>query len=298
MRKIIALAILLLIAFSLSISINAENSKTSCIKDKDLREKLTNSLDKEEFEILSNKDIYASDVKYIDITDKPILKVFNEDIFYICHLTLDDIVNTISEEIKEGKKTIDYVIFDEKPIRLSVGDNMRTEDPNDYIITRSYSLQETSYITDVMNMSGVTEILNQSCAINNIFVFDMFRSPFGIVLYAETNNGIFVKYYPHEFAEGVWFTEEDFQKYGKAYYEYLISYERNYNEKGEALGGNHISLLEYIDTKYGKVIPPVNTDKKELSYLWFVIPVSVCITASAVILFVFRKKLFKSSKKA
>ena len=31
-----------------------------------------------------------------------------------------------------------------------------------------------------------------------------------------------------------------------AYYEYLTSYEHNYNEKDEALGGNNISFLSFI----------------------------------------------------
>ena len=292
MKKATTLIILLALLFSLNIPINAEESKTSCIKDTQLREKLTNSISKEELDILGNKDIWFDLDNLdedIDITNKPILKVFKENIWWVAHLPLDEITNIFSEKAKTQMKTVDYVVFDEKPMRFSVGDNIKTDDTDDYVVTPSYELPGAPFISDVMNLSCTTEILNISCEIENLIVFDSFSSHLGAMLYASTNKGIFVKYYADQASEGAWFAEEDFQKYAKAYYEYTTSYEYNYNEKGEPLAIGSTSLLDFIETKYeGENI--VSNDGKNFSYLWIAIPVGVVGLLSIVAVVIFRKK--------
>ena len=64
-------------------------------------------------------------------------------------------------------------------------------------------------------------ILGNECEILQIVTFDGYTSHQGTLTYVETDKGMFVKYYPDQVSEGSWFTEEDFRKYAKAYYEYI-----------------------------------------------------------------------------
>ena len=297
MRKTTTLIILFALLFSLNIPINAEESKTSCIKDTQLREKLTNSISKEELDILGNKDIWFNLDNLdedIDITNKPILKIFNEDIWSIAHLPLDDIVTTISEKAKTQMETVDYVVFDENPIRFSVGDNPNTEDPNDYIVTPSYTYWDAPFIADVMNLSCTTEVLNIPCEIEELIAIDRCGAYKGAMLYAITNKGVFVKYYNDQNSEGIWFTEEDFRKYAKVYYEDSLG--KGYNENGDPIDGFSASLLDFIETKYegeyvaSSIVNESSNDKKEFPYLWIAIPVGVVGILSIVAVVIFRKK--------
>ena len=186
-------------------------------------------------------------------------------------------------------ETVDYVVFDENPIRFSVGDNPNTEDPNDYIVTPSYTYWDAPFLADVMNLSCTTEVLNIPCEIEELIAIDRCGAHKGAMLYAITNKGVFVKYYVDQVSDGVWFKEEEFQKYSKAYYEYITSYEYNYNENGEPLAIGSTSLLDFIETKYeGKNI--VSNDGKNFSYLWIAIPVGVVGILSIVAVVIFRKK--------
>ena len=288
MRKIITLSILFLLLSFLPISIFAESSNTTCIKDEKIAELLTSSISEEELEILSDKSIYDVRVQDVDITDKPILKVFNEHIMSIAHLPLDDIINTVSEKAEKERISIDYVVFGEEPVRLRRADRTSTEDPDDYVILLSSSLQETPYITDIINMNSETKILNVSCKVESITVFDKLFFHKGALLYAQTNKGIFVKYYADRVSEGIWFAEEDFQKYSKAYIEHLIA--TAYDEEGNPLNGTSISLLDFIETKYDGEAAVSNNDKKDFSYLWIAIPVGVVGILSVVAVVIFRKK--------
>ena len=97
---------------------------------------------------------------------------------------------------------------------------------------------DTTYAKDIANLSVQTEILGKQCKISQIVGFDEGHSHKGTAIYVVTDQGIFVRYYPDYISEGVWLTEQDYQTYAKAFYEYTTSYEYNYNENGEALNGN------------------------------------------------------------
>ena len=218
MKKATTLIILLALLFSLNIPINAEELKPTCIKDDKIAELLTNSLPED----LTDTDVYSITIDGINVTDKPILKVFNYDSFRMAHLPLEDIIPNMSKETNINQKSLDYVIFDIIPRRVSAIKDIRTEDPDDYAIYRSDYCKDPPYVTDIINMELKTEILNVACEIKDMIAFDGFHSHMGAMLYVTTDKGVFVKYYTDEISEGTWFTEEDFQKFGKAYYEYLV----------------------------------------------------------------------------
>ena len=290
MKKAIILITIFLLLCSLGISINAEEQTISCIEDQKLVDTLIQTFDKSELDILNDEKLHNKDLPDINFSEKPIIKIYCEVYWYLAHLPLDNILSDMPE-----RNDIDYVVFDDNPIRVRKVLFYGKEIPE---ILISAEPADINFINDIQKMSSKMLILGNECEILQIVTFDGYTSHQGTLTYVDTDKGMFVKYYPDQLSEGSWFTEEDFRKYAKPYYEYISAYENNYDENGQGLNGIHISLLEYIDTKYGKVVPSVNTDEKDFSYLWFVIPVGIYITVSAVILFVFRKKLLKSSKKA
>ena len=176
------------------------------------------------------------------------------------------------KETNINQKSLDYVIFDIIPIRVSAIKDIRTEDPDDYAIYRSDYCKEPPYVTDIINMELKTEILNVACEIKDMIAFDGFHSHMGAMLYVTTDKGVFVKYYTDEISEGTWFTEEDFQKFGKAYYEYLVEI---------SCGG---------EVEPCKCLSPREEDTLlKFSYWWIAIPVGVCAVLALFAAFIYRK---------
>lgn len=289
MKKAIILITIFLLLFLLGISINAEEQTISCIEDQKLVDTLIQTFDKSELDILNDEKLHNKDLPDINFSEKPIVIIYDHVYWEYSYLSLHDVLSTMPVQ-----SSMDYAVFGDKTIRVRKALVYGQKIPQ---IVISSEPADANFINDIQKMSSKMLILGNECEILQIVTFDGYSSHQGTLTYVDTDKGMFVKYYPDQVSEGSWFTEEDFRKYAKAYYEYISAYENNYAENGQGLNGN-ISLLEYIDTKYGKVIPSVNTDEKDFSYLWFVIPIGVYITASAVILLVFRKKLFKSLNKA
>lgn len=289
MKKAIILITIFLLLCSLGISINAEEQTISCIEDQKLVDTLIQTFDKSELDILNDEKLHNKDLPDINFSEKPIVIIYDHVYWEYSYLSLHDVLSNMPVQ-----SSMDYAVFGDKTMRVRKALVYGQKIPQ---IVISSEPADANFINDIGKMSSKMLILGNECEILQIVTFDGYSSYAGTLTYVDTDKGMFVKYYPDQVSEGSWFTEEDFRKYAKAYYEYISAYENNYAKNGEGLNGN-ISLLEYIDTKYGKVVPSVNTDKKDFSYLWFVIPIGIYITVSAVILFVFRKKLFKSSKKA
>ena len=87
----------------------------------------------------------------------------------------------------------------------------------------------------------------ESCKIENIYCFDSTTSIFGASVYIKTDKGVFVKYYEYAHSQGVVFTETEFRKAAAEYYAFISSYENNYDENGEGLGGT-ITFAEFLNS--------------------------------------------------
>ena len=66
--------------------------------------------------------------------------------------------------------------------------------------------------------------------------FDASDSHQGIVVCFKTDKNVYFNYYNDLYSQSYSFSEEEFRKAASTYYEYISSFENNYNERGEALG--------------------------------------------------------------
>ena len=196
-------------------------------------------LTEEERELLYNKELYKSKV---DIENKAIIKVYNTlTPLSKCTLSLDEIIAWA-----ESIDTITYVVLNENNDKLRI-----CNDENGIrIVVIETSYKGATFAEDLKSLGRTVEIFDEAHSVEAVHCFDDLSSHGGFYAYYVTDGGIFVRYYENAFAEGTWFTESDFAKYGTAYYKHITSYEYNHNENGELLSGS-TSLLEYINEIYG-----------------------------------------------
>lgn len=235
MKKILTLFFVLVISISMCItSYASDNIQT----DDDLEIILNEQLDEADYQKLSNKNNYDSSIIDVTLEGKPIIKVYNEIYWNVSDLPLNDIVAHANLS-----KTIDYIVFDNSPVRLRM-----YESNTEVKIGSSPNGVMSMPVNDIQMLSKDMTILDTTCAVTNIIYFDGFSSHMGASVYYITTNGNFVKYYRNEYSEGVWFTENDYRNFAAQYYGYLTSPENNYNEHGEPIGGGTLSFLDFIAT--------------------------------------------------
>ncbi len=137
----------------------------------------------------------------------------------------------------------DYIALSDKPYFVSIYD--KDGKPIAEAVYDYYDSGVPTYISDIMGFSNGLPI-EEECRLEGIYCFDGETSHQGIAVYLLTDKGIYVEYYKNSTSKGVLFSEEDFRAKAAEYYAYLVSYENNYNEKGEPIGGGTVDFLTFI----------------------------------------------------
>ena len=261
MKKILTLLLVLFINTSMCITSYAADNQQSY--NDDLQAVLNEHLDETEYQKLSNKSKHHSSMLDVAFENKPIIKVYNEIFWNVSDLPIRDIV-----KYANLSKTVDYIVFDESPLRLRM---LNADSDSDYTIG-VFSVGDLSKpVSDIQKISKSMTILDTACIVTNIYFFDGFTSHMGASVYYITTEGNFVKYYKDKLSEGVWFTETDYRYFAAQYYNYLISPENNYNEDGEPVGGT-LSFLDFITNVKG-ITPDVGT-KNDITSVPFDVPMN------------------------
>lgn len=105
------------------------------------------------------------------------------------------------------------------------------------------------YVQDIITLSEQVEINGNLSAVTGIYCFDGNNSHNGIIVYIFTPDEALIKYYDHPYAEALLLSEGDFKEYANSYYDYITSYENNYNEFGEPIGGGMLSFKDFIGSE-------------------------------------------------
>lgn len=110
-----------------------------------------------------------------------------------------------------------YIVFDEKPILLKL---LSTEPITVYI---QYADTSLPFIRDLLKIRQDMKILGNRCTVQNVILTNTFdpAPANGVLLYYETNQGVFVRYYQSEKSSGEWFTIEEFTDYAQQYVDAL-----------------------------------------------------------------------------
>lgn len=295
-RKFVCILIIIIIVLLPIFSVNAveEDSKNASI-DFELGEILVNAFDPEERKMIQNKDIYYWNAMDLEISDQPIVKVYCSSVFREWgDRPFTELISEAEKLLKDG--TIigcDYIIFNQKPIIIHYG-YMGGQDYGRYVIDIPNILPTDTTLMiqkTIQSLSATTEILGQNCKINNIIAFcgDVMSEQF---LYVDTDNGVFVKYFDYNNQGGVWYEEDDIREMIRSYLNEL----KSLPETTENLYGGVAQSPDNIEEREQSIadLPTESfeTLNKTTTYIYIISIFSVVVLCSAVILLIFRKKIF------
>lgn len=302
MKKMILIVLLIAIISSLSIILVSADEQPSEIEsiDPELGQILIKAFDSEERKDLQNKETYIDDVKHLEILDQPIVKVYNfpSELVPSGFLPFNELISACDEMIKNDEVNgCGYVVFDDEPVEIYRGYVGGIYNRDIIQLAKPISIYLPSqdlvhnYTSDIQNMKANVEILGQNCKISNVVVFDGYINFHGSITYAETDKGVFVKYYSDPTDEGLWLREDDFLTLVKAY-----ANQKDWTKSNHTHGGPYLST--FIETYADRIdeLPLFLNDvpKKVPVYFWIIAVSGVIILCVAVALFIFRKKIFIS----
>lgn len=182
---------------------------------------------------------YDASLKDYDFSNDAILKVYYRSIWEYAEKEVEEVV----EKVEKNNRFPGYVVLQEKPILI--GDTME-KGKSKIGIVEQYDTCPT-YLRDIME-SAVhnSKLVTMENEFSKVVCFDDTRSHGEIVVYYVGDKETLVYVYETYTASPLEFTLQEFQEYGEAYHEYLISDELNYDENGKFLYGGRESFTKFV----------------------------------------------------
>mgnify|MGYP000757626950 FL=1 len=154
---------------------------------------------------------------------------------------------------------------------------------------KTFSQSDQEYIQNyVLNYEYVLNQLPQSPEIKNIYYFELTQPYYHDAIYFETSLGNYVMYREEEGGSIHLFTADEFHEYAQDLFDYAM--EHNYDENGDALYGNNVSLDEINPGDYTSLSFRVKTAAKWYHILGGVLLAVVLMSLAALIVVKVRKK--------
>lgn len=191
----------------------------------------------EEYSLLRDQDLYrfAKDgPEDFLLTDQPILRYF--PFLYPQQMAQSPAAFLNDDALWKHQ----YLVFDNHPILMKLS----TTEPVGILI--SYADSSLPFIRDLLDVRKEMTILDTCCTVQNVVLSNSCdpAPTNGVLLYYETDQGIFVRYYRFESSSGEWFTLQRFTEFAQQYVQYL--HDSSYNEDGEVLSGQ-MAFRDYLD---------------------------------------------------
>ncbi len=161
---------------------------------------------------------------------------------------------------------------------------------DDTVIDRhSVGASDQEYIQNyVLDYQYVLKQLPQSSSIQNMYYFKFVFSKYHDAIYFETSSGDYIMYRAEEGGSIHLFTADEFHEYAQDLFDYAM--EHNYDENGDALYGNNVSLDEINPGDYTSLSFRAKTAVKWYHILGGVLLAVVLISLVALIVVKVRKK--------
>lgn len=236
------------------------------IMDAAIAQVIASQLSEDEKELFKSSDT-------LNLSGDPILRVYNQMFWSLADKPLKEIIAG-AEVYSKAYNTADYYVLSDNPYKIRIFNNQ---------VTKLDSTDIPQYVKDISALSNYVTVNGTRSYVKGIYCFDAETSHQGIVVYVQTDTDSLVKYYENRYSAPLLFAEDEFRVYATDYYAYITSYENNYNDKGEPVGGAVLSFKEFIDNHLG------NTTNNGLSvlqgnrdYLWIGSSVLIGIGAIAI----------------
>ena len=298
MKKVVCL--LLIIAFTMSFSMLAFADGEN-VDEKFLdRFPIVNS--EEYLEILKNEELYYKNMKDFVINDDSIVIQLYACLLFFFEYDFDyDTMQQRALELAKEQKYHLFAVINDDDIEFVSYNYDHFENFSLYMYESMR--EEYTYLNDIMNMTVNTEICGVKCQVERIACYDLEAAHYGTLIYIDTDQGVFVRYYDDFAAPAIEMTEEEYKIRAEQYRNYLYSLP-------DGIGGG-TSFAEFIENPI-IVDPPakddnenesenlttgtVNNPKDEkdsgVSALWWIIPTTaaVVLLGGAVAFIALRKK--------
>lgn len=199
--------------------------------DTKVAETIESQLSRTEKEFINNIDNTLS--------NELLLKVYNEISWFSAGKSPSEMIAD-AEKFTETTMYKDYYVLSDAPYRVKIGQGQVLKDEGTDI---------PQYVQDIIALADQVEINGNLSAVTGIYCFDGNNSHNGIIVYILTPDEALIKYYDHPYAEALLLSEGNFKEYANDYYDYITSYENNYNEFGEPIGGGMLSFKDFIGSE-------------------------------------------------
>ena len=248
MKRVLTFLLTLAVVLTLCASISAEEATES--GDLTVSAEITQVMDS----LLSDEEkALFENCEDIDLFDMPIVRVYYHLFWeWADRPTAEHLA--LADEYETSRGALEYYVLSAVPYKIRVLPDKMAQ------INTSYSTPQ--YLKDICALSGQVMVDEKPSDVTGIYCFDCGSSYFGCVVYIETENGTLVKYYEDRSSEAMLFSESDFRKHAGDYYAYITSYEYNYNEKGEPLGGQSTTFKECLENPPAKNTSDNGADHK------------------------------------
>lgn len=235
----------------------------------------------EEQKILFDRSLYKESMNDISLEGKPILVQY--------YLRWEFADRSLLEMKAQGEEeALHYIVFDDEIYEIF---RDKTEEGfifglymgNDLFVGKNKDVMP-------MHLQDLLACENNVCTINgeeyiytNVICFDSNTNYDGILMYYETLDGTFVRYYRDAVSEAIDFTIEQFRDYAAGYYEYKLSHPA-IDKDGNILAGRNLSFADYVN------LPPETPDAAQLTTPEKINPVFFYVagiaTVSVIVIFV------------
>lgn len=219
-------------------NIIVESSEPHLYINENIGSIMVSQLTDEEFNVLSNSDLYDFTMQSKNISDKNVIRIYHNSITFQDVKPLDDYISDYKITDKSNKQRV-YLVLDENPYEVQVSKQLNTIS----VIDDCYALEISLFDKIISDLQKTFVFIDNEYNLQGLYFFESNYHKDGITVYLKTDKGVLVRYYEYySFGDFQMFTEEEFIKYVKDYQNYLKTINDIRDENGD---------LKYADLKYG-----------------------------------------------
>ena len=286
-KIVLFLAVFMIIIIGSFVTLHA--SSDNDLLNPDVVKIFDNQLSQEEREILTDTNNYENSVADKEtLVKSTFLKIHPGPCWDLADYSFDTFMQNV-RTYEQKLSFSDYLAFGNELTRICV----ITHEEKTSIGKRPDQDGLPVYYQDMINLSDNISIQDHSYTVKGIFCIDGVSSYAGFTTYYLTSGGIYVKYYADDKSQGAIYPYDDFVNFSIEYNKYLTSWENNYNEDGEPVGGDPLPFAEFVkDQEKLTISSPVLDEQPSSIKPWMIIAISfaVCIVIAIPLVFLLRRR--------
>ncbi len=234
----IVLSVVLVLIMATGVFADEATSETTISMDQKIADILRAQLDEEELAILQDSDLYNTSMNGREIADQPIISVY-----HVFWASASQPLTSMIEKGKEHDRQNDfryYVVMDAEPYYLAyLGKRGMIG------VTDPFENALPTYVSDILSLTEYVTLGGEESRIQGVYCFERVFNQYTreILVYLQTDRGVFVKYYEDLYAEGQSYAGDQFREYAAAYHTYLTA--DRFDEDGNLMVGDE-RFLEFI----------------------------------------------------